>query len=90
MSKVVVTTSYSGVFFGELVEKNGDTVTLANCRNCIHWPESVRGFMGLASLGPLEGSRVSPASPRTELYGVTSISQCTDDAVKQWESERWS
>lgn len=94
MKKVVVTTKYKGVFYGEIVEKteaNGEvTVILANAKNCIYWTAATRGFLGLAKHGPGEGCRIGPAVDRLELYGVTSISDCTPEAIKRWEGETWT
>lgn len=88
--KVVVTTKHRGVFFGTLSKRNGDTITLKDCRNCLYWPKTVKGFLGLAVTGPLDGSRVGPAAIEVELFGVTSIDLCSDEAVKAWESEPWN
>jgi hypothetical protein len=88
--KVVVTTIHRGVFFGELIEEKDGTCKLKDARNCVYWPTSVRGFLGLAASGPLQGSKVGPSVPKLTLNGVTSISECSDDAVKAWESGPWS
>ena len=37
MKKVIVRGDRSGVFFGELVERNGSEVKLANCRRLWYW-----------------------------------------------------
>jgi len=89
-TKVVVTTSSRGVFFGELVARDVERVTLRNARNCLYWHASVRGFVGLSVTGPLEGSRVGPACEEIELTGVTSIARASDDAIKAWEAGPWS
>ncbi len=86
---VIITTKDRGVFFGYIT---GETcrrrIKLRQGRNCIRWPVECRGFIGLASLGPLKGSRVGPAAD-IELFGITSVIDCTPDAVKLWESEPW-
>lgn len=86
---VVVTTKHRGVFFGRLKVDEGEKVKLSDCRNCIKWGAETRGFLGLAAKGPTHNSRVGPAVPETVLYGVTSVSVCTDEARKVWESEPW-
>jgi len=86
--KVVVTTKYRGVFFGSLTEDNGDVVVLANARNCIYWSKETRGFIGLAANGPQAGSRISPAAPRIEIVDITSVLECSPDAIEAWESMR--
>lgn len=88
--KVVVTTIHRGVFFGELIEEKDDVVKLAEARNCVYWPDETRGFLGLASAGPPEGSKVGPAAPSITLRGVTSISECTVVAAAAWELGPWS
>lgn len=88
--KVLVTTIHRGVFFGELVEENGDSVKLSGARNCVYWPAETKGFLGLAFAGPPKGSKVSPAAPSITLRGVTSISECTPEAVERWEAGPWA
>lgn len=88
--KVIVTTIHRGVFFGELLSEDGDTVKLSGARNCIYWPVETKGFLGLAFAGPPKGSRVGHAAPTLTLRGVTSISECTSEAAEKWESGPWS
>ena len=88
--KVVVTTDKRGVFFGTISEDRGDTVVLTEARNCVYWSKETRGFLGLAADGPASGSKIGPAVPRITLYGVTSVSVCTDKAAAAWESGKWS
>lgn len=90
MKKVVVTTKYRGVFYGELLEQSGETVVLVAAKNCIYWASATRGFLGLAKNGPGPGCRIGPAVDRLELYGVTSISDCTPEASERWEGETWT
>ena len=86
---VVVTTENRGVFFGYAADTSGKTIHLTRCRNCIYWPRENKGFIGLAANGPLEGARVGPAAD-IELRGITSVSECTLEAVERWESGPWS
>lgn len=88
-AKVVVTTDARGVFFGTMVEQEGTSVRLDNARNCLFWSEETKGFIGLAVTGPMKGSRVGPACLSMELAGVTSIIECTPDAVRRWEESPW-
>lgn len=90
MDYVLVTTSHRGVFAGFLKSDEGEVVTLAEARNCLYWSQEVRGFLGLAITGPTKSCRVGPAAPEVKLYGVTSVSQCTDEAQKAWEPAPWS
>lgn len=91
-NKVVVTTEYRGVFFGTITayDQAARTVTLADARNCLYWPQSNRGFLGLAVDGPLDGSRVGPAVAELDLVGVTSVSPCSAAAAAKWEAAPWT
>jgi len=90
--KVVVTTDKDrrGVFFGELKKHEDDVVVLANARMAIYWSAATRGVLGLASIGPQEGSRISPPVKNITLNGVTSVAEVTDDAATQWEKGLWA
>lgn len=89
---VVVTTEKRGVFFGYVQEdtKLPAEVTLADARMCVYWSAATRGVLGLAATGPAEGSRVSLAVPMFTTYQVTSISDCTAEAIERWEESPWS
>jgi hypothetical protein len=75
---------------GKAVEIIDRTITLKDSRVIVYWPAEVRGFIGLAYTGPLEGSRVSPPAPIAQYSDVTGILVCTPGAVKAWESDIWS
>ena len=87
---VVVTTVHRGVFFGYLHSKDGDTVVLTQARNCLYWHKSVHGFLGLAKDGPNAECRVGPAVDRLDVYGVSTIANCTAKAISAWQGEPWS
>ena len=79
---VLVTTAHRGVFFGALAsEESHAEVVLTGARNVISW-SGRRGFLGLASHGPEKESRIGSTAGRVRLYDVTSITDCTDAAVK--------
>lgn len=86
---VVVTTAHKGVFFGYATETGGDTIKLRAARNCIYWPVNNKGFLGLASMGPVEGARVGPAAD-IELRDITCVAECSEIAVSAWERSPWS
>lgn len=86
---VVVTTEFRGVFFGYLEEDKNDTVVLVGAKNCLSWTAEVRGFMGLAITGPLEGCRIGPAVSRITLNKITAILDCTKEAEEAWKKEIW-
>jgi hypothetical protein len=86
---VLVTTVHRGVFFGYATDTAGTTIKLRAARNCIYWPSSNKGFLGLASDGPHSGARVGPAA-NIELRDITCVVECSDKAVKAWESAPWT
>jgi hypothetical protein len=86
---VVVTTEHRGVFFGYTTDTSGDLIALRSARNCIYWPAENKGFLGLASMGPLNGARIGPAAD-IELRKITCVAECTPAAVKAWEAAPWS
>ena len=86
---VVVTTQHRGVFFGYAKETDGAIINLRAARNCLYWPTENKGFMGLASIGPVNGSRIGPAAD-IALRDITSVIECTTDAVQAWENAPWS
>lgn len=85
---VLVTTSHRGVFFGYATDTEGEIIKLRAGRNCLYWPIENKGFMGLASMGPVKGARVGPAVD-IELRDITSVALCTDAAVSAWEAAPW-
>lgn len=85
---VLVTTEFRGVFFGYATETDGDTVKLKRARNCIYWPSENKGFLGLASTGPVAGARVGPPAD-IELRKVTCVAEVTPEAVARWEGFKW-
>jgi len=90
---VVVTTDEKrrGVFAGILESGEvGGSVVLRESRMIVYWSAATRGVLGIAVTGPADGSRVSPAAPRTELDGITSITDCSSEARKRIEEGPWS
>jgi hypothetical protein len=86
---VLVTTEHRGVFFGYAIDTSGDIIALRAARNCIYWPSSNKGFLGLANEGPHKGAKVGPPAD-LELRKITAVAACTPQAVKAWEAAPWS
>jgi len=86
---VLVTTEHRGVFFGYAHETDGEIIKLRSARNCIYWPPSQKGFLGLASHGPVDGARIGPAA-NIELRDITCVAECTPEAIEKWEKAPWS
>lgn len=87
---VLVTTEHRGVFFGYASDTGGESIVLTRARNAVYWSAVVKGFGGLAVTGPDARSRIGPAIPSIELRGITSVSECSPEAVRAWESAPWS
>lgn len=85
---VLVTTEYRGVFFGYATDTTGDTIQLQRARNIPYWSVGMKGFLGLASVGPDKACRVGPAAD-IELRKITCVAECTPAAVKAWEVAPW-
>ena len=86
---VLVTTTHRAVFFGYAEETGGPTIKLRAARNCTYWSSDLRGFLGLAATGPSKGCRIGPAAD-IELRDITSVVECTAEAVAAWEQAPWS
>jgi hypothetical protein len=86
---VVVTTEHRGVFFGYAQDTDGNTIKLRKARNCVYWSSDVRGFMGLAATGPNKSCKIGPAAD-IDLRDITSVVECSPEAVAAWESAPWS
>lgn len=86
---VLVTTKHRGVFFGYATDTAGEIINLRAARCCIFWPQEQKGFLGLASTGPLKGARIGPAAD-LEVRDITSVAVCTPEAVEAWERAPWS
>lgn len=86
---VLITTAHKGVFFGYAVDTNSKTIKASQVRNCLYWPTSVGGFVGLAVTGPNKDTRIGPAVEEITLHDVTAVLKCTDVAEKAWLSANW-
>lgn len=85
---VVVTTQHRGVFFGFIdpAFENERTLDITEVRNCISWSASIGGFMGLAAVGPNRDCKIGKQAPRVVLHDITSVLDCTEEAVKAWQT----
>lgn len=88
---VVVTTDKRGVFFGRTSAPVGtDPLVLETPRMCVRWSVDVRGVLGLAATGPTAGCRITRAPVQIELRGITSVMDCTPEAVTAWQAAPWA
>lgn len=82
---VIVTTEHKGVFFGYAEDTEGETIKLTQARMCLYWCADVGSFMGLAAVGPLNGSKVGRRADIT-VRNITAVLEMTETAVKCWEA----
>lgn len=91
---VLITTNKDlrGVFFGWIDPADVDKETLraTDVQMCIYWSANVRGVLGLAATGPLDGCRVSRPVPAGTIRGITLIAECSPEAVAAWKAMPWS
>lgn len=86
---VIVTTVHRGVFFGYTTDTDGATIALKRARLCVYWSADLRGFMGLATVGPNSNCKTGPAAD-IELRDITSVVAVTPEAVQKWEAAPWN
>ena len=80
--KVIVRGSRSGVFFGELADRNGGEVELHNCRRLWFWSGAAT-LHQLAAEGVKDPSNSKFTMPVKSIVILDAIEiiPCTDDAV---------
>ena len=86
---VLVTTAHKGVFFGYATKTDGPQISLKRARLCVYWSADLRGFMGLATVGPNKGCKIGPAAD-IDLRDITAVVEVSDVAAKAWEKEPWN
>lgn len=86
---VLVTTAHRGVFFGYAKDTDGDAIKLRAGRLCVYWTADCKGFMGLASNGPMRGCKIGPPAD-IEIRNITAVVEVSADAVKRWEDAPWA
>ncbi len=82
---VVVTTVHRGVFFGYASDTEGETIMLRRSRLCLFWSRDLRGFMGLAAMGPGSDCKIGPAADIT-LRAITAVMEVTPEAEAKWNA----
>ena len=85
--KVIVRGNYSGVFFGELVERNGREVKLENCRRLWYW-DGAASISQLAINGTTNPGecKFTVTVTEIEILDAIEIIPCSDKSVKSIES----
>ena len=85
---VIVTTSHRGIFFGYAADTSGNSIKLKRGRNCISWSSDLRGFVGLATVGPNKSCKVGPAADM-EVRDITAVLEVSKEAAEKWENAPW-
>jgi hypothetical protein len=86
---VLVTTAHRGVFFGYARATDGETIALRAAQLCSYWSADMRGFMGLASMGPSAKCRIGKPADIT-LRNITAVVEVTPEAVEAWKAQPWA
>ena len=89
--KVVVRGYQSGVFFGTLVDRNGQEVELKECRNIWSWKGATNlNQIAVDGIAILDQSRISMAVNSIILTDICEIIPLSDKAIKNLEgAEVW-
>ena len=89
--KVVVRGYQSGVFFGTLVDRNGQEVELKECRNIWSWEGAANlNQIAVDGIARLDRSRISMAVNSIILTDICEIIPLSDKAIKNLEgAEVW-
>ena len=85
--KVIIRATNAGVFFGTIKDRNGQEVTMTDCRRLWYWD-------GAASLSQLaidgvskpENCKFTVTVPEMTIMEVIEIIPCTDKAIKSINS----
>lgn len=85
--KVIIRADRAGVFFGTLKEKNGNEVTLTDCRRLWYW-DGAASISQLAVEGTVRPNdcKFTLVVPIITILGVIEIIPCTDTAAKSIEN----
>lgn len=84
---VIIRGNRSGVFFGNLVERNGSEVKLENCRRLWYWDgaASISQLAVNGTTNPYE-CKFTIVVPEIEILDVIEIIPCSNKAVKSIKS----
>ena len=87
--KVIVRGDRSGVFFGELVSRNGREVELKNCRRLWYW-DGANSISQLALEGTLKPNncKFTVSVDSIIILDAIEIIPCTEKAIKSIENVR--
>jgi hypothetical protein len=86
--KALVTTSYRGVFAGEIDDDQDLTATsmpLKGARMAIRFG-TTGGVLELAETGPTRNSKISAPADIAMLHSITGVFAITDEAWAKWQA----
>lgn len=86
---VIVRTYSAGVHYGELVERNGKEVRLANARRIWSW-RGANTLHEVALHGVGKGSRVSESVSAISLTEAIEIIDCAPEAIESMAAASWA
>lgn len=77
----------SGVFFGELVDKNGQEVEIKNCRRIWYWEGACSiSELALSGVKKPDNCKFTVTVESVVINDCIEIDVCTDEAIKNIES----
>ena len=73
----------SGVFFGNIKERNGQEVTIANCRRIWYWDGAASiSQLALDGVSKPERCKFTVTVPELTILDAIEIIPCSDKAIK--------
>lgn len=83
MDKYIVRGDRSGVFYGEIKERNGKEVTMVNCRRLWYW-SGANSISQLAQLGTSDARdcKFTVAVDEVLILDAIEINKCSKEAIK--------
>ena len=81
--KSIVRCKGAGVFYGEIIKREGDVMTLANVRQLWYW-DGAASLMQLAKEGVSRprNCKFTVTLDSVEVFNVIEVLPCTEQAVK--------
>lgn len=81
--KFIIRCKGAGVFYGEIIKREGDVMTLANVRQLWYW-DGAASLMQLAKEGVSRprNCKFTVTLDSVEVFNVIEVLPCTEQAVK--------
>ena len=81
--KFIVRCNDAGVFFGEIVKREGDVMTLANVRQLWYW-DGANSISQLAKMGTVRphNCKFTCSVDEVLVLDVIEINKCSEEAIK--------